>query len=93
MSKYVGKQYLDNTSNPDRMIEAYFVNDLQLSYAFKPHFIKEIKLTLLVNNILNELYESNGWTYSFYTGGMLKTQNYYFPQAGRNFLGELTLKF
>jgi iron complex outermembrane recepter protein len=93
MPKYVGRQYLDNTSNPDRMIHAYFVNDLQLSYSFKLAHADEIKLTLLVNNILNEMYESNGWTYPYYYNGVLVNDNYYYPQAGRNFLAGVSLKF
>jgi iron complex outermembrane recepter protein len=92
-SKYVSSQYLDNTSNPDRTIDAFFLNDLELSYAIYPKFMKEIKLTLLVNNVLDEMYESNGWTYPYYLGGKLIDNNYYFPQAGRNFLIGMSLKF
>ena len=84
---------MDNTSNADRAIDSYFVNDLMLSYSIKTHFIKEIKFSLLVNNVLNELYESNGWTYSYFYGGRLIDENYYFPQAGRNFMVGLSLKF
>jgi iron complex outermembrane recepter protein len=89
----VGKQYMDNTSKAGRAIDAYFVNDLQLSYSFKTPYIKEIKLSLLFNNLLNRMYESNGWTYSYTTGGSLKTDNYYYPQAGRNLLVGVGLKF
>jgi iron complex outermembrane receptor protein len=92
-SKYVGKQYLDNSSNPDRMLKAWFVNDLQLAYVFKPKFVKEISLNLMVNNILNHLYESNGWTYSYIYGAKQYTENWYFPQAGRNFLIGVGIKF
>lgn len=93
LSKYVGRQYLDNTSNPDRAIDPYFVNDIELSYSIKPEFIKEIKFTFLVNNVLNTMYESNGWTYPYYLGGNLIRNNYYYPQAGRNFLAGISMKF
>jgi len=92
ISKYVGKQYLDNASKSDRMIDAYFVNDLELSYTLKSKSFKELKFTFLINNILNELYESNGWTYSYLYGGRSFTENNYFPQAGRNILGGITMK-
>jgi iron complex outermembrane recepter protein len=93
LSKYVGKQYLDNTSNSERAIASYFVNDVELSYSLSPKFMKEIKFTMLVNNVFSELYESNGWTYPYYLGGKLIDNNYYYPQAGRNFLAGITLKF
>ncbi|HET6991124.1 MAG TPA: TonB-dependent receptor, partial [Bacteroidia bacterium] len=40
--KYVGKQYLDNTSSDLRKLDAYAVSGLRLSYSFKPKFFKEI---------------------------------------------------
>ena len=33
-SKYVSRQYLDNTQNNNRSIDPYFINDLRLSYSF-----------------------------------------------------------
>jgi iron complex outermembrane receptor protein len=93
MAKYIGNQYLDNTSNSSRMLDAYFVNDLELSYTLKTKTIREIKFSFLINNILNELYESNGWTYSYLLSGKAYTDNYYFPQAGINFLAGITMKF
>lgn len=35
MSKYVGEQYLDNTSNSDRKLDAFFVNDFRINYLNK----------------------------------------------------------
>jgi iron complex outermembrane receptor protein len=92
ISKYVGKQFLDNTSNNSRKLDAFFVNNLRLSYDFKLKNIKSIGVGLLVNNIFNELYESNGYTFSYIDGG-LKTENYYYPQAESNFLASLNFKF
>ncbi|MCE7043581.1 TonB-dependent receptor [Dyadobacter sp. CY312] len=100
LTKFVGKQYLDNTSNETRKLDAYFTNDVRLTYTVKPSWMKEITFNLLVNNILNERYESNGYTYGFYPE---KTQaqpnpqqireNFYFPQAGTNFLVGVNFKF
>ena len=92
-SKYVGEQFLDNTSNKNRAIEAYFINDLNIGYAFKTDFIKEIGLQLLVNNILDVAYESNGYTWGYLAGSTDYRQNNYYPQAGTNFLFAVNLKF
>jgi iron complex outermembrane recepter protein len=93
LTKYVGKQYMDNSSNPNRMLKPWFVNDLQLEYSIKPKFVKEISFNLLLNNIFNRLYESNGWTYSYIYGAKSYTENWYYPQAGRNYLFGVSVKF
>lgn len=92
LTKYVGKQYLDNTSNNARSINAYLVNDVRFSYTIRPSFVREIGFSLLVNNILNEEYESNGYTWGYLGGGDAYRENYYYPQAGTNFLAMLTIK-
>lgn len=93
MSKYVGRQFLDNTSNRDRSIDAYVVNDLRLRYTLRPSFAREVTLSLLLNNFLDEAYESNGYTWGYAGGGALYRENYYFPQAGRNLMAMVALKF
>lgn len=93
LSKYVGEQFLDNTSTDTRKLDAYFVNDLQLVYNFSYKFFKNIELNLLVNNILSEEYESNGYTFGYIYQGETVRQNYFYPQAGRNFLVGLKLNF
>ncbi len=92
-SKHIGEQFLDNTSNKGRAIEAYFINDLNISYTIKTDFIKEIGIQLLVNNLLDVEYESNGYTWGYLAGSTDYRQNNYYPQAGRNFLFALNLKF
>jgi iron complex outermembrane receptor protein len=91
-TKYVGKQFLDNTTNAKRVIDAYQTIDGRLSYSIYPKKMREISFNLLVNNILNSLYSSNGYTYS-YIYEKLITENFYYPQAGTNFLVGLTFKF
>lgn len=91
--KYVGKQFLDNSSNTGRQLDAYFVSDARLGYAFSLKKIREIGLAFQLNNFLNTLYSSNGYTFSYQTGGELITENYVYPQAGINFMTMLTLKF
>ncbi|WP_026967359.1 TonB-dependent receptor [Algoriphagus terrigena] len=98
LNKYVGKQYLDNTSNDGRSLDAFFISDFRISYAAQPRFFKGLELNLLINNIFNEMYEPNGYTFSYFvpgeaSGRELVTENFYYPQAGTNFLLGLSLKF
>jgi iron complex outermembrane receptor protein len=86
LSKHVSKQYLDNTQTESLTLDAYFITDLRLGYSFTPKGMKGIDLSVLINNIFDKEYESNGATYG---DGVA----YYFPQAGINFMAMLTLKF
>jgi iron complex outermembrane receptor protein len=92
LSKYVGQQFLDNTSNSNKKLDAYFFTNLAISYTLKHWGLRELKIGILTNNIFNELYENNGYTFGYISGGKQITENYYYPQAGRNFLVRLTLK-
>jgi len=92
LMKYVGPQFLDNTANKNRSIEEYLINDIRFGYTLRPTFMKEIAISFLLNNILNQKYESNGYTWGYLGGGVEYRENYYFPQAGPNFLAMLTLK-
>ncbi|MPR34158.1 TonB-dependent receptor [Salmonirosea aquatica] len=92
LTKYVGKQYLDNTSSEDRTLDAYLTNDIRLIWTLTPRWAKQISVTALFNNILDETYSSNGYTYGYIYGGRIQ-ENFYYPQAGRNFLVGLNLKF
>ncbi|MDF2438241.1 MAG: TonB-dependent receptor [Bacteroidota bacterium] len=93
ISKYVGQQYLDNTSNDDRKLDAFFVNDLRINYSIKTKYIPEIGFTLAINNIFSEEYESNGYTWGYIYGGKHTVENFYYPQAGINYMAGLRLKF
>jgi len=88
LSKYVGKQYLDNTSTEKRSLATYAIQDLRFSYVFSTH----ISSTLLMNNVLNTMYSSNGYTYSYLYAGDLTTENFQYPQAGFNFLLGLNIR-
>lgn len=92
LSRYIGEQYLDNTSNEDRKLDAYFVNDVRLAYKIPTKLIKEASVRLLVNNVFSTDYASNGYTYSYIYGETI-TENFVYPQAFRNYLVSLNLKF
>jgi iron complex outermembrane receptor protein len=93
LSKYVGNQFLDNTSDASRRIDPYWINDLRLTYTLRPAFLRELSMSLLVNNVFDVKYASNGYTYGYFGGGSEVRQNYYYPQAGRNFLAMVTIRF
>ncbi len=93
LSKFVSKQYLDNTSNEGRKLDAFFVNDIRLGYQFRALGLRNIGLGLQVNNLFNEKYESNGYTYGYIYDGNLVIENFYFPQAGTNFMFSLNVRF
>lgn len=92
-SKQVGQQYLDNTENNARKLNAYWVNNVRFGYNFKVKGFKQLNLALLVNNVLNTKYESNGYTFGYFSGGALTTENFYFAQSGTNLMMSLNLKF
>lgn len=84
--KYVGRQYLDNTSDMARSIEGYFLMNGFINYTLNVKGIQGIDFGLMVNNILNKKYENNGYTYSYLLNQQLIKENFYFPQAGTNFM-------
>ena len=93
ISSYVGKQYIDNTSSNDRILNAYFVNNFKVNYTIKTHLIDEITFHLLVSNLFNEMYESNAWVYSYIYEGERYKMDGYFPQAGINFMFGVDFRF
>jgi iron complex outermembrane recepter protein len=92
-SRFVSRQYIDNTSNLSRSIDPYFVNDLIFNYQPKIKGLKNLNLNFKINNILNEEYETSAWVYRYRTGGEEFVLDGYFPQAGINFTTGLSLKF
>ena len=100
LSKYVGKQYMGNIDAVNSILDSYFVNDLNLNYKINPNkTFKEIIISGLINNILDKEYVSNGYYYTYddtwSVPGQTKTMDGagYYPQATRNFLIGITLKF
>jgi iron complex outermembrane receptor protein len=92
LSKYVGKQYLDNTSNEQRKLNPYFVQDARVVYSFGYNWLKNVDLVFQVNNVFNKKYEPNGYTFSYYYNNELTTENYYFPMAGTNWMFGVNVK-
>ncbi|HEX2969938.1 MAG TPA: TonB-dependent receptor [Bacteroidales bacterium] len=93
ISKFVGKQYFDNTMSEDRSIDPYFVNNVRFDISQGFRNSGAIEIQFLINNILNEVYENNAYGGNWYEDGTEKTWSYYFPQAGTNYMLRLGLKF
>ena len=99
-AKYVGDQYMGNTEREASRLEAYLINDLQLSYDWQNPWIgKNMSLKVLWNNFLGADYVSNGYYYTFdddYSNpGVVQTieGTGYYPQALANGLIGLTIAF
>jgi iron complex outermembrane receptor protein len=65
-------------------LKDYLINDIRLSYLLKPKKFRGIEIGLLVNNLFDVEYSSNGYGY--------EGVPYFFPQAGINFLTMLSVK-
>jgi iron complex outermembrane receptor protein len=93
ISKYVGRQYFDNTMSSERMIDPYFINNIRIDYKPAIPMIKETRFQIMIINIFNHKYESNAYGGNWYEDGAGKTWSYYFPQAGINFMVRAVLMF
>ena len=100
LTKFVGEQFMGNTDTATSKLESYFVNDLNVSYKWNPKSVfTSVVVSGLINNIFDEKYVSNGYYYNYdddwSVPGQLTTIEGagYYPQATRNFLVGLTLKF
>jgi len=108
ISKYVGDQYIDNTSSQERMLEAYLVHNARLSVNINSKVFKTAKITFHPNNLLEDKYSNNAWIYRFISDGYDPRPDDpyvnanseggydmagYFPQAGRNYLLGISLGF
>lgn len=94
LGKYVGKQYLDNTSDDEKSLPSYFTSNFLANYTFSKLGNGEVSLQLFVNNIFNKEYIANGWaaTDAFSDGSVIHYIGYY-PQATRNVMTRVILKF
>lgn len=86
LTKYVGEQFMGNAEAPESILEDYLINDISLSYSIDADkAFKRVVFNLLVNNVLDEEYISNGYWGPGFVG--------YYPQAGINFLAGVNLEF
>ncbi len=93
ISKYVSRQYLDNTSLKNRSLDPYYTQDVRLSYTVKGRTLKQTDFIVQLNNIFSKKYAPNGYSFSYIYGGALTTENYYFPMAPFNFMAGVNIRF
>lgn len=94
ITKFVSRQYLDNSGNETYCLKPYTYTNLRISYTFLfARFAQELELFVQANNLFNAKYESNGWIYSYYYGNSRFADAAFYPQAGINFLGGIRLRF
>lgn len=84
-TKYTSIQFLDNTQNKNRILDAYFINDINAHWTIMNKAKFAMLLQVYANNILDVAYAPNGYTFSYIYDRTLTTSNNYYPMAGRNF--------
>jgi len=91
-SKYIGAQFYDNTSDEQRKLPAYAIHNFILAYT-KPIYKTSLTIQLMVNNILDTQYISNAYGWNWYEQNQEKSQSFYYPQAGINYMCKMSLQF
>ena len=103
LSKYVGKQFMSNLNSSVSkldVLDSYFTSDLNFVYEIATKKVFDaIIISGLINNIFNTEYVDRGYYYTYddtwSNPGSVSTLDGagYYPQATRNFLVGVTLKF
>ena len=91
--KYIGRRFLDNSSDTDNSLDPYFFSDWQLQYTLHDGWAKKFRINLQVLNWLGHLYESNGWSYRYVLDGQEQLLRGLYPQAGRQLMLGVGLDF
>ena len=100
LTKFVGEQYMSNIEAEGSRLDSYSTNDINISYQWEPKStVSLMTLNLLINNIFDKKYISNGYFYTYDDNWSSPSQITtiegagYYPQAGINFLTGLTISF
>jgi iron complex outermembrane receptor protein len=92
--KYVGQQYLDNTQSEERSLDAFTNVDMSINYNTEAlQGAKQVNVGLFLNNVLNQYYAPNGYTFSGYIAGERQDFNYLYPMAGFNWMMKVSVVF
>jgi iron complex outermembrane receptor protein len=91
--KYVSRQYLDNSEQLSRSLNPYYFSEIWINKSWKLRgSILELQFQIL--NVFDAKYASNGYTYGYYLSpAQLVQESSVYPQAGRNYLAAVVLKF
>jgi iron complex outermembrane recepter protein len=91
--KYVGRQYMDNTEQESRSLDAFYTQNARVNYRWEKAGLNSVaNFFLQVNNLFSKKYEPNGYTFSYMYGGKETTENYYFPMAPIYWTAGLNIK-
>jgi iron complex outermembrane receptor protein len=95
IAKYVGKQFIDNTSSSDRMLDDYLVCNLKIDYKLRVSNLTNARIEFFVNNLFNQNYVANAWVYraAFANNAPDYREDGFYPQAGINFMARIALEF
>ncbi len=86
ISKFVDRQYMDNTQDKERSLSDFYTQDARLTITLHRWLFKQWTIIGQVNNVFNRLYEPGGSTYPAIYSGTVVNSNYYTPMAGTNFM-------
>ncbi len=92
-SKYVDRQFIDNSASRDRMLDPYFFSDLRFNYIIKSPWFGDLGINFLIGNIFNAKFETNAWIYRYIYQGKEQYMDGFFPQAGRHFFSGVSIRF
>ena len=100
LNKHVGEQFMSNNGSSFSKLDSYSVTDLNFRYTFDELYLfDELSINLLINNLFSAEYVSNGYYYTYddtWTDENMITTiegTGYYPQATRNFLFGVGIKF
>ena len=100
LNKHVGEQFMSNNGSSFSKLDSYSVTDFNFRYTFDELYLfDELSINLLINNLFSAEYVSNGYYYTYddtWTDENMITTiegTGYYPQATRNFLFGVGIKF
>jgi iron complex outermembrane receptor protein len=93
LSKYVGKQYLDNTQDERRRLTDYYTQDVRAIYTVKHLLFNEWNFIAQVYNVFNRKYEANGSAYPYIYDGVVDNGVSYATMAGIHYMLGVNIKF
>ncbi|HTJ15102.1 MAG TPA: TonB-dependent receptor [Dinghuibacter sp.] len=91
ISKYVGRQFLDNTSKTSRSLDPFFYENARILWTVPQPVFKQVQVSLMAYNIFNALYEPNGYSSSYISNQQTVTANFYFPAAPVNYMASVNI--
>lgn len=93
LTRYVGLQFIDNSGDASNTLRAYSFSDLRVVYQHKGQLLRQLELSLWVNNLFDAMYSSNAWSYRYIFAGQGAVDQGLYPMAGRNVMIGGKLRF